>query len=98
MALVEASHRILDESGHLPRRHVFSTSQVTRLETEFANSRYINKRRYIDLACELSIDELTLRRWFQRQRYKTRRQWRIAPALPVVQHLWPLNPLQAIAG
>ena len=98
MAFVEASHRILDESEHLPRRYVFSQSQVTQLETEFAYNRYIGKRRCIDLAGDLSIDELTLRRWFQRRRHKEKQQWRIAPFLPVVQHLGPLNLLQAIAG
>jgi hypothetical protein len=98
MALLDASDRILDESEHLPRRYVFSQSHVTQLETEFRYSRYVGKTRCTDLASELSIKELTLQRWFQRRRYKEKQQRRIAPILPVVQHLWPLNLIKAIAG
>ncbi len=98
MALVDASHRILDESGQLPRRYVFSQSQVAQLETEFGYNRYIGKRRLIELASELSIDERTLMRWFQRRRHKEKQQRRIAPVLPVVQHFGLLDALHAIAG
>ncbi|CAF1381735.1 unnamed protein product [Rotaria sordida] len=96
--LVEASRRILTESEHLPCRYVFSQSQLAQLEAEFDSHKYINKMKCKNLAYELSINELTAQRWFQRRQYKERQQWRIAPVLPVVQHIWPLNSLQAIAG
>jgi hypothetical protein len=97
-ALVDASHRILNEDAREPCRRRFSESQLTQLETEFGYNHYIPNMRRKSLASQLSVDELAVQRWFQRRRHKYKEQQRMATLLPIAQHFEPLNLLRAIAG
>ena len=54
-------------------RTAFTTEQLGRLKTEFAENRYLTEKRRQDLARELQLHENQIKIWFQNKRAKIKK-------------------------
>jgi len=73
--LESTSHR-----GVKRARTCFTSAQLTRLNDEFAASRYLTNGRRAAIAQQLVVSELQVKIWFQNQRAKLKKSARAAPA------------------
>ena len=80
--LVAASIRVLNEETQVCQynrtlrrhRHIFTQTELTRLESVYNYTRYPSRERCQELGNELQLDIFIIRSWFARRRDKYRRE------------------------